>query len=67
MALLEEINVPLYDPLSWTPGLDAIHHDVYFGEDSNEVNDANQTNPMSVYMDRDKLYQSETNNSLYGR
>ncbi|MHC4527829.1 MAG: S8 family serine peptidase, partial [Planctomycetota bacterium] len=34
--------------LSWTPGTHALSHDVYFGTDFNDVNDANTTDP-NVY------------------
>jgi hypothetical protein len=34
--------------LSWTAGTDATSHDVYFGTDFNDVNDANRTNPLGV-------------------
>jgi hypothetical protein len=41
--------VPLDKVLSWTPGLYASLHDVYFGTDYNDVNDADTTDVL-VYM-----------------
>jgi endonuclease/exonuclease/phosphatase family metal-dependent hydrolase len=45
--------------LGWLPGIYAVSHDVYFGTDFNDVNDANTTvyNPDGVYKGR----QSEPN------
>ena len=34
--------------LSWTQGAGATSHDVYFGTNFNDVNDANRTNPLGV-------------------
>jgi len=34
--------------LSWTPGLYAVSHDVYFGADFNDVNNASLDNPLGV-------------------
>ncbi len=34
--------------LSWTPGMDADKHDVYFGTDFNDVNTADRNNPLGV-------------------
>ncbi|MHC4676461.1 MAG: hypothetical protein ACYTBZ_28565 [Planctomycetota bacterium] len=46
--------VPLSVNLVWTPGVLATLHDVYFGTDFNDVNDANSAWPvnMSVYKGR---------------
>jgi hypothetical protein len=43
--------------LSWTPGISAAAHDVYFGTDFNNVNDANELWPVgtSVYKGRQNL------------
>ena len=37
--------------LSWSPGATAVHHDVYFGTNYNDVNDANTSTPV-IYKDR---------------
>ncbi|GAI86687.1 unnamed protein product, partial [marine sediment metagenome] len=47
-------NAPIVHPdanLSWSPGYYAVSHDVYFGTDYNDVNDANNLLPVgsSVY------------------
>ncbi|MHC4620104.1 MAG: sialidase family protein [Planctomycetota bacterium] len=44
-------NVPVEVGLNWTPGRFATSHDVYFGTDFNDVNDANSSWPVgsSVY------------------
>jgi hypothetical protein len=34
--------------LSWKPGAYALSHDVYFGTDFNDVNDADRSNPLDV-------------------
>ena len=34
--------------LSWNPGVNASRHDVYFGINFNDVNDAGRTNPLDV-------------------
>ncbi len=36
--------------LSWTPGMDADKHDLYFGTDLNDVNSAERTNPLDVLL-----------------
>ena len=36
--------------LDWNPGVYANRHDVYFGIDFNDVNDAGRTNPLGVLM-----------------
>ncbi|MHC4800290.1 MAG: hypothetical protein ACYTF1_26920, partial [Planctomycetota bacterium] len=49
----EEEDVPLDAVLSWTPGVYAAKHDVYFGTDFNDVNDATRTvDPNNVYQAR---------------
>ncbi|MHC4424293.1 MAG: LamG domain-containing protein [Planctomycetota bacterium] len=40
--------VPIDSNLSWTPGCLAVSHDVYFGTDYNDVNDANSTSHPNV-------------------
>jgi len=40
--------VPLSVNLVWTPGVLATSHDVYFGTDFNDVNDANSAWPMNI-------------------
>ena len=47
---LDTTNISPYINLSWTPGSDAIWHDVYLGTDFNEVNDANTTTS-GIYRD----------------
>lgn len=44
-----DINVPPYVTLSWTPGDTAAAHDIYFGTDPNSVRDANTTVTLGVY------------------
>ena len=39
-------------PLSWLPATAAVFHDVYFGTDFNDVNDANTTETLVVYIGR---------------
>jgi hypothetical protein len=41
---------PAGPTLSWKPGQYAAKHDVYFGTDWDDVNDANRTNPLSVLL-----------------
>ncbi|MHC4425838.1 MAG: LamG domain-containing protein, partial [Planctomycetota bacterium] len=48
-----ETDVPLAVVLDWTPGVYADRHDVYFGADFNDVNDATTTvDPQNVYKGR---------------
>ncbi|MHC4594475.1 MAG: hypothetical protein ACYS19_05960 [Planctomycetota bacterium] len=58
---------PAYDPdpadgardvsketsLSWTSGVYADKHDVYFGTNFDDVNDANRANPLNVFVSQD--------------
>jgi hypothetical protein len=39
-------------PLSWRPASTAVFHDVYFGTDFDDVNDANTSETLGVYMGR---------------
>ena len=49
----EEEDVPLDAVLSWTPGKYASKHDVYFGTNFDDVNDATRTvDPNNVYQAR---------------
>jgi len=41
-------DVPRDGTLSWTPGVYADKHDVYFGTNFNDVNDASRNNPRGV-------------------
>jgi len=41
-------DVPRDVTLSWTPGVFADKHDVYFGTNFNDVNDASRTNPLGI-------------------
>lgn len=45
----DDVQLPL--TLDWTEGLGAVNHDVYFGTDFNDVNDANTSVPLGVYQD----------------
>ena len=45
-------GVPLDGVLSWWPGKNAVWHDVYFGTDFNDVNDANTTITWGAYKGR---------------
>jgi len=40
--------------LSWTPGMHADKHDIYFGTNFNDVNDAHRTNPLDVLVSRNQ-------------
>jgi hypothetical protein len=42
------VDVQTDSNLIWTPGAGAVSHDVYFGTNFNDVNDANRTNPRGV-------------------
>ncbi|MBN1362707.1 MAG: discoidin domain-containing protein [Sedimentisphaerales bacterium] len=42
------VDVPLTALLSWTPGADAVSHDLYFGTVLDDVNNANPANPLNV-------------------
>ncbi len=44
----EEEDVALDETLSWTPGIYAASHDVYFGTNLEDVNNADRANPGSV-------------------
>jgi len=46
-------DVPRDQVLSWTPGKYAATHDVYFGTDYNDVNDATATSPLLVSKGQD--------------
>jgi hypothetical protein len=49
----EEADVPLEVVLGWTPGTYANQHDVYFGTNLNDVNEASPTvDPNNVYQSR---------------
>jgi hypothetical protein len=45
----EQTTVPLDPTLHWTRGCLAVSHDVYFGTDYSDVNDANTTVTLGVY------------------
>ncbi|MHC4631967.1 MAG: LamG-like jellyroll fold domain-containing protein [Planctomycetota bacterium] len=40
--------------LSWTPGMHADKHDMYFGTNFNDVNDADRTNPLDVLVSQNQ-------------
>ncbi|MFQ6036135.1 MAG: LamG-like jellyroll fold domain-containing protein, partial [Sedimentisphaerales bacterium] len=50
----EATDVPRDVTLSWTPGVFANTHDVYFGTTFNDVNDADRTNPLGVLVSQDQ-------------
>jgi len=50
----QETDVPRDVALSWTPGDYADKHDVYFGTDFNDVNDANRTNSLGVLVSQNQ-------------
>lgn len=57
-----EEDVALDSDLSWTPGIYADSHDVYFGTNFDEVNEADRDNPGSVLVSpgqTDALYSPE--------
>jgi hypothetical protein len=45
-------STPIEVTLSWTPGVLAVSHDVYFGTDHNAVSSATTATPPDVYMGR---------------
>ncbi|UCF00069.1 MAG: hypothetical protein JSV82_03105, partial [Planctomycetota bacterium] len=45
----DENNVSISTDLSWTPGSNTLSHDVYFGTNFNNVNDANTTITLGVF------------------
>ncbi len=51
----EEPDVPKDVILSWTPGLFAATHDVYFGTSFDDVNDASRTNPLGVLVSQSQV------------
>ena len=50
---IEAEDVPRDTTLAWTPGLYAVAHDVYFGTDFNDVNDATRDHPLNVLVSQD--------------
>ncbi len=42
------VDLPICTGLSWTPGVDAVTHDVYFGTIADDVNNASVANPLGV-------------------
>jgi hypothetical protein len=50
----EETDVLRETTLGWTPGAYAASHDVYFGTDFDDVNDASRTDPRDVLASRDQ-------------
>ncbi|GAF78838.1 unnamed protein product, partial [marine sediment metagenome] len=48
-------GVPLSVVLGWTPGVGADRHDVYFGTDFDDVNDANRGNPLGVLVSENQV------------
>jgi len=62
------VNVELDAKLSWSPGLNAIAHDVYLGTDFNNVSNATTTNTLGVLVSRRQGSNSYNPRSLeYGR
>jgi len=55
------IDVPACVVLSWKPGVYANKHDVYFGTDFNDVNDAEELEPMGP----DKVYRTRQDADSY--
>ena len=51
----EETDVPRDVALSWTLGIYADKHDVYFGTNFNDVNDADRTNPLGVLVSQNQV------------
>ncbi len=49
-----QINVPLDMVIIWLPGQYSNKHDVYFGTNSNNVRDANRTNPLDVLVSQNQ-------------
>jgi len=50
----EAKDVPRDVTLSWKPGIYADKHDVYFGTNFNDVNDASRTNPLGVLVSQNQ-------------
>jgi len=49
-----DTDVSVGTSLSWTPGVFARTHDVYFGTSFDDVNTADRTNPLDVLLSRDQ-------------
>jgi len=63
-----DINVELDAKLSWTPGLNAIAHDVYFGANSDNVSNATTADTLDVLVSRRQGSNSYSPGSLeYGQ
>ncbi len=58
-AMYQDMGVSL----SWRPGDFAVSHDVYFGDNFNDVNEASRTNPQNVLVSQN---QEDTTYSLPG-
>jgi len=50
-----QTDVPRDVSLSWTEGAFADKHDVYFGTNFNDVNDADRTNPLGVLVNQSQV------------
>jgi len=46
------VDLPEASPLGWIPGASAVQHDVYFGTDFDDVNDADTTDTTGIYRGR---------------
>jgi hypothetical protein len=46
--------------LSWTPGNKAATHDIYFGTNFDDVNDASRASPLGVLVRQDQAYDANT-------
>ena len=49
------VDLPEASPLGWIAGASAIQHDVYFGTDFDEVNDADTSDTTGIYRGRQNL------------
>jgi hypothetical protein len=47
-------NIPIDTVLNWKPGFLATSHDVYFGTDFDDINEANRTIPRGVLVSQDQ-------------
>ncbi len=59
-----EDDVALDTSLSWTAGKYAVSHDIYFGTDFNDVNDASRTQPGSILVSQGQSDTSYTPEEL---
>jgi parallel beta-helix repeat protein len=60
------INVKVDTLLSWSPGSSALKHNVYFGTDFNDVNEATNTNSLGVFVSSGQTFNFYNPGTLKG-